>query len=147
MRPILLFLSGFIFACAGSLDDPDRFRILDDITCPEGYDVFAEIIAPSCLSDGSCSTSQPTCAGSGCHAGTDAFSMDSEEAIRAHIGVESNCLGLLLIDESNVNNSYIFDKLDNQPSCGAAMPLGKNLLTDEQKVCFRDWLTNLVATN
>jgi len=55
------------------------------------------------------------------------------------------CESRLLIDPSDVDRSYVLEKIESSsPECGQAMPL-TGRLTDAEKACIRAWATALAG--
>jgi hypothetical protein len=63
------------------------------------------------------------------------------------IGKLSTCEGLLLIDPSKPDQSFLLDKLQNEmPTCGASMPDGWHL-PPEQVACVTAWVNAVLRAS
>ena len=60
-------------------------------------------------------------------------------------GCDSGAVGRVLIDTSDVDKSYLLEKIESTtPQCGGTMPL-TGRLTDAEKACIRTWATALAG--
>jgi hypothetical protein len=87
------------------------------------------------------------CADAGCHASTEpAAGLDLETpgaGERIAGAASATCPPRLLADPADPGASFLLDKLDPDPSCGASMPLGQTALTAEERACVHDWIRAL----
>jgi len=91
------------------------------------------------------------CASAFCHGGTapqESLDLGSEGLRTRLVGVAAKgegCGSRLLIDPSDVERSYVLEKVEStSPECGGAMPL-TGRLTDAEKACIRAWVTALAG--
>ncbi len=133
----LLWVSTFTAACAGTLDDPDRFRDAGASTSP--VDAAA---ASACAPGEAVAVVEKKCATAGCHAaagaaaGLDLASPDvlPRLANKAAAGGPGS-----LVVPGDPEKSVLFTKLTASPPFGSRMPLGGNL-DDGTLACVRDWI-------
>ncbi len=118
-------------ACAGELQDPNRFTNVAALyQCDPAIDVEVQILAWKCA---------------GCHgdlepeAGLDLISPGVGERL---YGVASRtCEGEVLLDYDNILSGFLYDKVSGgEPRCGERMPYGEEALTDAEIECLRLWL-------
>ncbi len=122
-------------ACAPGLDDPARFE--DAGACG---DVQTEIF-------------WNRCALSGCHIASDptgGLSLLTDGIAHRLVGVESTtCLGELLIDPVDPEQSVLLRRVSPEPHCGSErvsrMPLVGFTLDDGELDCVRAWVHALAA--
>jgi hypothetical protein len=129
---LVIALGLLAVGCPGRLQDPQRF----ETACPAGFDVEVDLF-------------QQTCGTSGCHT-TDApqggLDLSSPGvASRLILQPSHTCPGHILI--TGPDAGFVFDKLSvtSNPACGAAMPLGKPSLTNDQMVCLVEWAAAALA--
>ncbi len=61
-------------------------------------------------------------------------------ALVGKVSTSSNCKGRPLVVAGDPGASLLLDKLSENPPCGSRMPLGGNLLTDDQREMVRSWI-------
>lgn len=115
-----------LLACAGRLEEPERFVAG---ACPP--DTTPEVIL------------QQTCATGGCHTGSDpAGSLDLASpgvAERLLGGASARCDGQPYVMPNG--QGYFFHKMSaEQPRCGMQMPMGARPLSTAELACLRGWL-------
>jgi hypothetical protein len=108
-------------ACAGRLEDPERFR--------------------ECVIDVEVDVFRQTCGTSGCHmAGPNAaagLDLSSPGVASRLVNKPSTCNGKLFI--SGPDEGYLLEKVtQDTPACGTRMP-ATGSLTDEELRCLRRW--------
>jgi mono/diheme cytochrome c family protein len=72
-----------------------------------------------------------------------AMGTDKAAAYAALVGKSSAsraCKGSLLVVAGHPESSFFLEKLSENPKCGSRMPLGGDLLTDEQREKVRGWI-------
>jgi hypothetical protein len=91
------------------------------------------------------------CANSVCHGGSlpqEGLDLGSEGVRKRLLGVMAKgkgCESRVLIDPSDVDKSYVLEKIESTaPECGVQMPL-TGRLTDTEKACIRTWATALAG--
>lgn len=96
------------------------------------------------------------CATNFCHAATgsqEGLDLGSDGVRARLVGVHAkgkpegkpSCENRLLIDPSDVDKSYLLEKIESTaPQCGAPMPL-TGRLTDAEKACIRTWATAIAG--
>ncbi len=86
----------------------------------------------------------PECATSGCHNGTTSplgLNLIDGKAYDKLVGKPSNQVdGLLLVEPSNADSSYLIHKLEGTQDGGAQMPIGKPSLSSEQITLVKKWI-------
>lgn len=140
----------FTAACAGELNDPERFTGGGTADAGPGAVADADPSAPDADSVAACGDVHadiivPRCAGGACHddvgpsAGLDLLSADLGTRL---IDVASGCNGLPLIDSADRPASYLINKLGATPTCGGSMPPGP-LLPPADVACVIEWVEGL----
>jgi hypothetical protein len=146
-------------ACAGKLEDPERFAavlerfdggtahsgLLRDAGAGSGaQDAGSDDELPACVSK----LFKDTCGASGCHEKNsmtlDLVSPGVTERLVDQKSESMLCKGRKYI--STAGASLMFEKLGDQPPCGAKMPL-VGTLSAEQKTCLVDWIDVLDGPN
>ena len=126
-------------ACAGSLEDPDRF--LTDA----GADLEGSIATSP---DGGC-LDVPTqlfarvCAASGCHSSAtknQGLDLQSPNVASRLVGVGAKGGGLL-VDPAHPAQSVVYTKVTSMPPYGLRMPLGEPALPETTVRCVLEWVT------
>ncbi|XYH99870.1 nucleotide-binding protein [Sorangium sp. So ce1128] len=125
--PLLL-----LAACPGTIEDKERFQRRDggpDVACADVPAVFAE-----------------RCGGASCHGpGEPAAALD---LVTLGVGVRvagrpaQSCAGVLA-DPERPEDSVLYAKLTDSPSCGARMPLGAAPYSPEELACVAAWIAEL----
>lgn len=126
-------------ACAGGLDDPDRFR--DGAvgpSCPDGYEVEAQLLTPRCGVDGCHATSGP-------QAGLDLASPEARDRLLA-ASASSSCVGQPLLSPSAPQESVLYLKVAGT-QCGAQMPSLGDTLSPVELDCLRRWIAGTSTTS
>ncbi|WP_437815716.1 SBBP repeat-containing protein [Sorangium sp. So ce1078] len=126
--PALPLLAG----CPGTIDDKDRFNTPDDrppADCADVPSVFAE-----------------RCGGASCHGpGEPAAALD---LVTLGVGARvagrpaQSCAGVLA-DPERPEESVLYVKLTDAPSCGARMPLGAAPYSSDELACVAAWIADL----
>lgn len=150
-------------ACAGDLDDPDRFAFLlgDGGPLVPADAAATDAGAPDAGSPdagGPAMTSVPVCVSNvfsmhcgsaACH-GDGAVQVDLvSPGVQARLvdqaaGAAGMCAGRVFV-ASDASESLLLDKLSDAPPCGSKMPLvGADLASDELK-CLTDWVASLAG--
>ncbi|MCA9669578.1 MAG: hypothetical protein KC503_28480 [Myxococcales bacterium] len=125
-------------ACAGSIEDPLRF------TNGQGPLVDGGGGGGNCDPPKLVAT---RCAKSGCHdSATKFLGIDLQTPGEAEklIGKPSSCEDRPLFDATNVEGSYMVEKLGAAP-CGARMPSNDTAFNAGERACFIKWVENLVS--
>ena len=143
-------------ACAGDLDQPERFDAVlkrfrdggtgnvgllrDSGTAPADAGASEDAL-PACVAQ----LFGKTCGAVGCHEkGSMTLDLVSAGVTERLVDQESDtmlCKGRAYIDSSG-GASLLFDKLGTSPPCGAKMPL-VGTLTAAQRTCLTDWVSSL----
>ncbi len=121
---VLLILVG---ACAGEIDNPARFA-----DCPPGY--VEQVFQSKC---GDChGANEPD-------ANLDLASPGVDMRVR---GMESlgMCEGRVLVDTMG-GDHLMLEKLEDKPTCGSPMPLGKPKLSAADHECVRRWVEDVAG--
>ena len=119
--------------CPGTLDNPERFTGDDGTDCP---DVPTVIFAQRCAT--------PSChMGAMAAANLDLTAGGLEARVAGQPGT-ATCGSALLADPASPEDSLLYTKLEDVPSCGAKMPFGGSL-DDIEKQCILDWIGTLPA--
>jgi hypothetical protein len=96
------------------------------------------------------------CATNFCHGATgsqEGLDLGSDGVRSRLVGVHAkgkpegkpSCESRLLLDPSDVDRSYLLEKIEStSPQCGAPMPL-TGRLTDTEKACIRTWATAIAG--
>lgn len=113
--------------CAGELANPARFA-----DCPPGY--VEQLFQARCGE---------------CHGATepDAFLDLASPGVDARLrGVTSmsTCEGRILVDAPG-GDHLMLEKLEDAPTCGSRMPLGKPALSQLEVECVRRWLDEVAG--
>lgn len=91
----------------------------------------------------------PACATAGCHdadavaGGLDLTVTDLEGTLVG--ALSGTCEGQLLVSPGDPEGSFLFDKLQAQPACGASMPIAERL-PPEDIACIAEWIEGVEAT-
>lgn len=118
-----------VAACAGELDDPDRF-----VECAPG--------AVERLFEARC--------GGACHAGNepvaglDLVSPGVAARVLGQVSASDVCGGAAIVDPAG-GPQMLLGKLGDAPSCGARMPFGAAPLAAADVECVRRWIDDAVA--
>jgi hypothetical protein len=143
-----------ISACAGTLEDPQRFLTAavegDGGAAGEGQ-------APP-ASDGAASGNCPdipglfaqTCTGTGCHNAmtkSQGLDLQSPNLAMRLVGVSATEGPGLLIDPSAPSRSILYQKLSSPAPFGAQMPLGGTPLDSATKACVLAWITQVSSSS
>lgn len=134
--PTSLVLVLLVSACAGDLENPDRFEAPTQDGCD--LDVVEDIFEPKC--------GNPAChgAGEGPAADLDLVSPGvADRLVGVEAGAEGQCVGRVRVDPNDVDGSLLLEKLEPDPSCGDRMPLLIEPLSAEEIACVRDWVREL----
>lgn len=126
--PVLL-----LTACPGTIEDKERFRARDagpeDVACADVPALFAE-----------------RCGGESCHGpGEPAAALD---LVTLGVGDRvagrpaQSCAGVLA-DPERPEESVLYVKLTDTPSCGARMPLGAAPYSPDEIACVAAWIAEL----
>lgn len=134
-----LFVLALAGACAGGLDDPDRFRDGGvSLTCPDGYDVEAELLAPRCGVAGCHAAVSP-------QAGLDLLTAGARARMLGSPAT-SSCLGAPLVDSASPEQSVLYLKVAGT-QCGARMPSLGDPLSATEIECLRLWIAGTSTTS
>lgn len=121
--------------CAGSIDDPASYYAASG-GCPSDFDVERDLFARSC-------------GGLGCHASEDsAAGLDLvSEGVGARLRAHSSglCDDRPLLVAGDPGGSFFFEKLEEEPSCGERMPMGRAPLGPTEQVCLEQYLEALIG--
>ncbi len=86
----------------------------------------------------------PDCATSGCHAGTTSplgLNLSAGQAYASLVRKDSSQVsGLMLVEPSNADASYLVQKLEGTQGGGAQMPMGKPALKTTDLALVREWI-------
>lgn len=139
--PLLAIVPLLLAACAGELENPERFSAPSVSRCTIDVDVQTEIFGTP--------ETPAKCGLGGCHgavggaiapaSGLDLVSPGVEARL---VGVTGVCMGLL-IDPADIENSLMIRKLHPSPGCGQRMPFG-GMLTDDEIDCVTEWAQQAV---
>ena len=129
MRPGVAAMAAMLAACAGDLENPERFA-----DCPPGFveQLFMEKCAGECH------------AGAEPEAGLDLVTPGAGQRLMGAPSVQEACEGLSIVDPGG-ENSLLVDKLSDSPPCGARMPFGQTKLDAAEVECVRRWVDEVVA--
>ena len=124
-----------VSGCPGTIDDIDRFKTSAGSACDVEGNLF------------------PTkCADALCHNPTDhvaGLDLVSPGVPSRVVGQTASpmdeCVGELIVDPADPENSLIYSKLLEPPPCGTRMPFTKPELSEEEKQCVLDWIGTLGA--
>lgn len=85
------------------------------------------------------------CIGGGCHNAEDKIAgVDLESAgLSPRLRTQNSSCGTPIVDPGKPENSLLYTKLFDGPSCGTRMPLGSAELYDEDKEIIRVWIAGL----
>lgn len=138
--PALALTCCVLCACAGDLEDPERFE--------------APSTGPSCDLDVMTDIVEPKCGLSGCHGGDGSFSagldLVSEGQASRLVGVPATageageCEGRVRLDPTDPSGSLLVGKLREPVPCGSPMPVGGRL-SDEEYRCMVEWAEELAG--
>lgn len=130
MRAFVASLGAVLAACAGELENPERFA-----DCPPGFveQLFQEKCAGECH------------AGAEPEAGLDLVSAGAGQRMLGQASAQEACEGLMIVDPGG-DHSLIIEKLGDTPPCGARMPFGQTKLDAAEVECVRRWVDEVVAT-
>jgi hypothetical protein len=134
LGPVVLCFGSAGIGCAGTLDDPSRFRgdggrmvSIDGGGCPDiPSAMFATI-----------------CATAGCHSTADmvqGLDLQSPDVASRLVGVCARGGGFL-VDPSHPSQSVVYAKLTLAPPFGSRMPLGKPTLDAATLACVLEWVS------
>jgi hypothetical protein len=125
-----------VLGCGGDLDDPHRFESIDN--GGNGGDCGS---IPALF--------ESSCAASVCHSAEErAGGLDLTGNLEGQlVGVASECDGSLRVDPADPDGSFFLDKLEADPSCGDAMPLLSDLLSQAERECVRQWVRGMVGAD
>jgi hypothetical protein len=131
--------AALVSACAGTLDDPDRFRDGGAPTPPAAEAAAGPASTCPPIETG---VLAPKCASAGCHTATggagnlDLASPDvlGRLANKAATGGPGS-----LVVPGDPDKSVLYSKLTATPPFGSRMPLGSNL-DDATLACVHDWI-------
>lgn len=91
----------------------------------------------------------PSCATSGCHSGTSAplgLTLETGKAYAALVERPSSQVnGLMLVEPSNPDASYLLAKLEGRQDGGLQMPVGKPPINSEEIALIRQWILDGAA--
>jgi hypothetical protein len=159
-------------SCAGDLSDPDRFRVNqigaggESGSSGQGGESGSSGQGGAGIGGGAGSSGSSGQGGgepcdapetvlkqhcsTGCHSAASKLGdldLESPDLVGRLRGVKGAvCSGVALIDAEAPEKSALYDKTAAEPSCGgAAMPLGGDLLTEEERACLLDWLTRVAS--
>jgi hypothetical protein len=154
---IALALLSSASACAGDLDQPERFEAIVKRFRDGGPGGSGGLLRDSGAgpADAGASGDAPpacvtqlftkTCGAVGCHEkGSMTLDLVSAGVTERLVDQESGtmlCKDRAYIDSSG-GASLLFDKLGTSPPCGAKMPL-VGTLTATQRTCLTDWVSSL----
>lgn len=145
---IALRITMLLSACGGTIDDQGRFLPAEDPTVSEGVGEVTEDEEqqqPVATIDVEGELFPTSCGAGGCHAAQyPAANLDlvSPGIAERLVDVASACDDLLLIDSTGAP-SYFFEKVTSRsPACGAPMPWGKTLSTEEVEA-IADWIVDV----
>lgn len=133
LKPLLfgsLLLTLCLGACAGELEDPERFTGAVGGGCEPGDE-------PAFLAE--------TCGVAFCHAAENPageLDLASPGVAARLVDVASTCDGTPLVDSADPGASLLLDKLEAQPSCGDPMPPGRPLSAADRS-CIDQWVESL----
>jgi len=133
----LLLLSVIVSGCAPDLEDPSRFE--GDDLCD--LDVQRDLLVPRCARSG-CHVPEEPASGIDYLSGGLAARLVGRESI--------TCDGRLVIDPAHPEESYLLERLSEEPRCGdspvAPMPLdGREPLSEHERDCVARWVRSLAA--
>ena len=160
----------FVIGCveAGSLDNKEEFEsLLSADAAPFGSDAAVPpgggsggsgssgrggsggggMGAPATGCPEACDILQMRCATTGCHTGAQpqsGLNLNPDGVVARLSGMPATtmaCSGDTLLDPDNPEDSVLYGKLLDPPSCGIRMPLGVPLDADEID-CMRRWVAN-----
>lgn len=119
---VVLCAAGQVLGCAGDLQQPERFA-LGEADCANDPVGFV----------------RQTCTDATCHQPDNTQQTVDlvSPGYRARlVDVRpSLCTSQLLIDSANPANSFLLDKLNTRPTCGAQMPFFRPPLSSRQRAC------------
>lgn len=127
-----------VAACAGGLDDPDRFRDSAAGTCPDGFDVPVQILEAKCGTAGCHAAESP-------QAGLDLASANARGRLSA-VQASSSCVGELLLDPAAPTESVLYQKVAGT-QCGPRMPSVGEVLSADEIECLRLWIAGTSTTS
>lgn len=146
IRPRTAFLFVALASCAGTLEDPDRFRETGSLgTQPRADGDGGGAAGPSCPDVPQTVLSSASCAASGCHApplAAASLDLASPGVAGRLVGVAAKSGGLL-IDPAGVEQSVLYKRL--LPDGSPRMPIGQPL-DDATIACVRTWISSLGTT-
>jgi hypothetical protein len=87
-----------------------------------------------------------SCGGGACHSAEQpASGLDSSPGVGDRtVMVQGISCGGVMADPSDPIASLLYDKLQEEPGCGATMPMFDDPFTDAEKTCVRDWISGLL---
>ncbi|MEC7520395.1 MAG: hypothetical protein VYE22_11045 [Myxococcota bacterium] len=133
---LLLLAAAALTGCPGSIEDPARFRAAAAGACPPSFDVEQDLFARTCGTLG-CHTGGPTLAA----AGLDLTTAGVGGRLLEQTSVE--CDGRPMIHPTDLGQSYLLDKLGEDPACGDPMPQGLPPLNGTERACLEQYLADL----
>lgn len=138
-------------ACAGKLEDPDRFDQVLAQYVDSGAGSFIRDPGPALAQDAGGGDAPPpcvtelfreTCGVAGCHdeasTALDLVSPGVTGRLVDQSSATELCEGRVFIDSSGAA-SLLIDKLQPSPPCGSRMPL-VGTLSAAQRSCLKDWV-------
>lgn len=140
-------------ACAGDLDDPERFGRDGAVAAGDGDgdntagDGDGDASPPpACVSD----LFEASCNSIACHgAGATVLDLVSPGVAARVVDVDAAaggaCDGEVVVSTSGGTN-LLLDKLQETPSCGLRMPYGAEPLVQSEVDCLTDWVESLGGT-
>jgi hypothetical protein len=140
--------TGFVFSgvflvvgCVGELEGTESDYVVERSTGGDSGDSGASCAVEVIFAE--------KCASSVCHdstspqAGLDLSVAALETALVGVASSDSDCSDRILIDPSDIENSFLLEKLEsNTPECGDPMPYG-SILPPDQIACVRQWVVSL----
>lgn len=160
VREGLAVVLGVLAACAGNLEQPERFHFLegaggfgnapDAATADAGATDTPDTGAPTVPGVSTCviDTFASACGTAACH-GAGAPQVDLvSDGVAARLVDQSTAAGGLCAGRvyvaSDGSESLLLDKLSDAPPCGSKMPLVGSI-TAVQSQCLSDWVGTLGA--
>jgi predicted CxxxxCH...CXXCH cytochrome family protein len=140
-------------ACAGTLEDPERFIAALGV----GDAGLADESQPPPASDGAVAGNCPdipglfaqTCTAASCHSAStksQGLDLQSPNLAARLVGAPATEGPGLLIDPSAPSQSILYEKLTANPPFGARMPLAATPLDDATMACVLAWITRQASS-